>query len=427
MKTKLLSLLLVLFIFSCQTTSENKEQWLAPASPASVGFNSGFEAQLDNYITKAVNDTIIPGGTFLIAKDGKVIYEKSFGKTSSPIDNSSIYRIASMTKAITCVAMMQLVEQGKVDLDAPVYEFIPSFRDQVVLDQFDPSDSSYTTVPVEKPVTVRNLMTHTSGIVYGNFNPGKLMAVYEQFNMNIGFSHPEWSTEEWIDKLAAVPLAHQPGAQFSYGLNMDVMGRIIEVVSGEKLDEYYKSHIFDVVGMEDTYFYLPESKFDRLVPVMTKVKGEYKLTDDLGMAAFTEYPREGPRDIFAGGAGLSSTAMDYAKFIETLVEGGGNLLGSEAMAEMTKNQLPMVINDYENYPKGSDGGFTLGFQLYEDLPTKKSPKSPGTYEWGGYFATQFFIDPKEQLVFVGMTQISAFQGGDFWNKMYKMIYEGIEE
>ena len=428
MKLKLFSLLLALLIISCQPKPTETQAWLSSAEPTSVGFSSDFEAKLDAHIQSAINDTLLPGGTFLVAKDGHIIYEKSFGSLGgNTFRNNSIYRIASMTKAVTSVAMMQLVEDGKVDLDAPVYEYIPAFENQVVLDTFNPADSSYTTVPVEKPVTVRNLMTHTSGIVYGSFNPGKLMAVYEQFDMNVGFSHPTWTTEEWINRLAEVPLAHQPGARFSYGLNMDVMGRIIEVVSGQKLDQYFKEHIFDVVGMEDTYFYLPESKFDRLAPVAMKVNGAYRSTDDLGMQDFTNYPKEGPRDIFAGGAGLSSTAHDYAKFIETLVEGGGELLGKEAIAEMTKNQLPMVINDYEDYPKGSEGGFTLGFQLYEDLPTKRSPKSPGTYEWSGYFNTQFFIDPAEQMVFVGMTQINSFGARNFWGEMYELIYASLDE
>lgn len=423
---KIAILLFIAFLSSCE-----KKQLLQPTSnPASVGVATEKLAEIDKYILDAISEKRIPGGTFLLAKNGKIVYDKSFGLSNSSINkaytNDDIYRLASMTKAVTSVSIMQLYEQGKIDLDEPVYNYIPSFKDQVVLDTFEPSDSTFTTVPVEKAITIRNLLTHTSGIVYGSFNPGKLMAVYEKFDMNVGFSHPTWSTEEWIDKLAKVPLAHQPGARFSYGLNMDVLGRIIEVVSGQPLDVYFKENIFDKVGMPDSYFYLPNDKFERLVPVYMKVRGEYKTADELGLTAGVDYPKQGPRNLFAGGAGLSSTAMDYAKFLETLVTGGGNLLGAKAMEEMTKNQLPIVINDYENYPKGSDGGFALGFQLYEDLPTKKSPKSPGTYEWGGYFNTKFFIDPKEQMIFVGMTQVSGFNDNQFWNELYELVYNAIE-
>lgn len=428
MKSKLLGLVLFIVLLSCQPEKENQKDWLSQVEPTEVGFSANFANALDGYIQAAVNDTTIPGGTFLVARKGHIVYEKSHGEIAGrDYKNDDIYRLASMTKAVTSVAIMQLVEQGKVNLDAPIYEYIPAFENQVVLDEFDPADSSFTTVPVEKPVTVRNLMTHTSGIVYGSFNPGKLMAVYQKFDMNVGFSHDEWSTEEWINRLAEVPLAFQPGTKFAYGLNMDVMGRIVEVVSGQKLDAYFKEHIFDVVGMPDTYFYLPETKFSRLAPVAIKVNGAYQSASTLGMGAMVDYPKQGPRDFFAGGAGLSSSIIDYAKFIETLVEGGGKLLGEDALAEMTKDQLPIVINDYENYPKGNDGSFALGFQLYQDKPTKTSPKSPGTYEWSGYFNTQFFIDPQEQIVFVGMTQISGFQGGNFWNGMYELIYNNIEK
>lgn len=428
MKNKLIGLVLFIALFSCQPEKETKQEWLSQVVPTEVGFSANFEEAMDTYITAAINDTTIPGGTFLVAREGQIVYEKSHGEIAGrAYENNDLYRLASMTKAVTSVAIMQLVEQGKVNLDAPVYEYIPAFKDQVVLDEFNPADSSYTTVPVEKPVTVRNLMTHTSGIVYGSFNPGKLMAVYQKFDMNVGFSHDEWTTEEWINRLAEVPLAFEPGTKFAYGLNMDVMGRIVEVVSGQKLDEYFKQHIFDVVGMPDTYFYLPEDKFNRLVPVAMKVNGTYQSAANLGMGAFVDYPKQGPRDFFAGGAGLTSSIMDYTKFIATLVEGGGKLLGKEALAEMTKDQLPIVINDYENYPKGNDGSFALGFQLYQDKPTKTSPKSPGTYEWSGYFNTQFFIDPQEQMVFVGLTQINGFRGGNFWNGMYELIYNNIEK
>jgi len=376
-------------------------------------------------------DQKVPGGSFLIAKEGKIIYHKQFGyrtsKQETPYAPGDIYRLASMTKAVTCVAVMQLWEQNKIGLDDPVYQYIPAFKDQVVLDTFDPADSSYTTVPVEKPVTIRNLLTHTSGIVYGSFNPGKLMAVYEKFDMNVGFSHETWSTEEWINRLAKVPLAHQPGAQWSYGLSMDVLGRVIEVASGLPLDEYFQKNIFDKAGMDDTHFYLPEEKFERLFTVYTKVQNKLITIEELGMPQRTSYPKEGPRNFFAGGAGLSATTLDYARFIQTLVSGGGNLLGEKALAEMTADQLPKVITDYKPSPYRTDGSFALGFTLYQDKETKKSPKSPGTYEWGGYFNTKFFIDPAEQMVFVGMTQIVPFNENIFWEDLYKLIYASIQE
>ena len=425
MRTHLFTLLL-LCLFGVFTSHAQ----LVKASPESVGASSEVLTKIDAHIEQYMADNKVPGGSFLVAKEGKIIYEKHFGfhttKKEKAYQLGDIFRIASMTKAVTCVSIMQLYEQGKISLDDPVFKYIPAFKNQVVLDTFEPSDSSFTTVPVEKPVTIRNLLTHTSGIVYPSFNPGKLMAVYEQFDMNVGFSHPTWTTEEWIDKLAKVPLAHQPGEKFSYGLSMDVLGRIIEVVSGEKLNDYFASNIFAKVGMVDTHFYLPKEKFDRLAPVYTTAQGKLITIDELGMAAQASYPKEGPRDIFAGGAGLSSTLMDYTRFIQELVEGGGSLLGKEALAEMTRDQMPDVITDYQPNPYQTDGSFALGFTIYQDKPKKRSPKTPGTYEWGGYFNTKFFIDPKEQMVFVGMTQVVPFNSPQFWEEMYGLIYEAIK-
>ncbi|MGW8123103.1 serine hydrolase domain-containing protein [Roseivirga echinicomitans] len=424
MKKTALILLFFIFLYSCSKSTELKVQ----LNPESIGVSPEKLAEIDQLILKAIAEEKLPGGTFLLAKNGQIVYDKSFGyRTSEKVkayQNNDIYRIASMTKAITTVSIMQLYEQGKIGLDDPVYNYIPSFKNQVVLNTFEPSDSSFTTKPVEKPVTIRNLLTHTSGIIYGSFNPGKLMAVYEKYNMNVGFSHPTWTTEEWIDRLAEVPLAHQPGAKFSYGLSMDVLGRVIEVVSNQPLDEYFKQHIFDKVGMTNTYFYLPKEKFDRLVPVYTQAQGKLITLDEIGAAAQASYPMEGPRNIFAGGGGLTSTAMDYAKFINTLALGGGDILGAEALKEMSSDQMPNVITDYKENNTGQS--FGLGFTVYLDSENKRSPKSAGTYEWSGYFNTKFFIDPKEEIVFVGMTQIVPFNDNAFWNEMYKLIYEAVE-
>ena len=397
----------------------------------SVGMSDATLEQVDNHILKYVEDNKLPGGSFLIAKQGKIIYQKSFGyrdsKKKKAYGEGDIWRLASMTKAVTSVAIMQLYEQGILDLDDPVHKYIPAFKNQVVLDTFNPADSTFTTVPVQKDVTIRNLLTHTAGIVYGNFNPGKLMAVYEKFDMNVGFSHETWSTEEWINRLAKVPLAHQPGAKFSYGLSMDVLGRIIEVASGIPLDKYFHRHIFEPLGMEDTYFYLPKDKIDRLVGVYTNAGGNWRTTVELGMTAGTAYPKLGPRNVFAGGAGLSSTTIDYATFIQALVSGGGNILGNKALSEMSRDQMPDVITNYKpDRYQASGSSFGLGFTVYLDSPTKRSPKSPGTYEWGGYFNTKFFIDPQEEMIFVGMTQIAGFNDNAFWEDMYKLIYQAIE-
>ena len=427
MKKSLLLFFLTLLLFGCQEPTLSNVK-LEQAEPTSVGFNADFEQYLDEYVSQALTDTIIPHGTFLVAKNNKVVYFKSFGdqKPNDALQNDDIFRLASMTKAITAVSIMQLAEKGIIALDDPASKYLPAFENQLVLDEMDMSDSTYTTVRVEKNVTIRNLLTHTSGIVYGSFNPGELDALYRKNDVYEGFSLEDKSTEEWINDLARVPLAHQPGARFSYGLSMDVLGRIIEVASGKRLDQYFQENIFNPAGMTDTYFYQPDTNHDRIVPVYMKVQGQYVDGSKLGFDLFTSYPSTSGRDFFAGGSGLSGTALDYAMFMQELVQGGGSLLSEASVKEMSRDQLPDVINDYENYPKNPNEGFSLGFTVYQDKPTKKSPKSPGTYEWGGFFNTKFFIDPQEQLIFVGMTQINAFQHNDFWDGLYELIYEGLK-
>jgi len=429
MKTRLT--LAFLLLFSVAVFAQTGAT-LTKGQPAAVGMSADALDKIDQHVQAYMDENKLPGGSFMVAKEGKIIYNKSFGyrdsKKQQAYGEGDIWRLASMTKAVTAVSIMQLYEQGKIGLDDPVHKYIPAFKDQVILDEFNKADSSYTTIPVEKDVTIRNLLTHTSGIVYGSFNPGKLMAVYQKFEMNVGFSHETWSTEEWINRLAKVPLAHQPGDRFSYGLNMDVLGRIIEVVSGTTLDKYFKTHVFDPLGMKDTYFYLPESKFDRLVGVYANLGDRWMTVEEMGRTQGTDYPKKGPRNVFAGGAGLSSTITDYAIFIQALVSGGGKILGTDALTEMSRDQMPDVINDYKPDRYQMIGSaFALGFTVYLDSPTKKSPKSPGTYEWGGYFNTKFFIDPQEEMIFVGMTQIAGFNDNAFWEDMYKLIYESIKD
>ncbi|MEO1653058.1 MAG: serine hydrolase domain-containing protein, partial [Bacteroidota bacterium] len=249
-------------------------QALPQADPASVGVNPSRLERIDQLIETYIQRGWLPGGVFLIARKGKTVYHKSFG-VKDPVQKKNyqkndIFRIASMTKAITTVATLQLFEQGKLGLDDPVYAYIPAFKDAQVLDKFNNEDSSYTTVPAKSPVTIRQLLTHTSGITYGDFNPGKLQAVYADHDMTgVGLSHEEWSTKEFINRLARVPLAFQPGEKYLYGLSMDVLGRVIEVISGQPLDEYFEENIFKPLGLQDTYFYLPGAKHARLVPLYT--------------------------------------------------------------------------------------------------------------------------------------------------------------
>lgn len=410
---------------------------LTEGSPEIVGVSSKRLQLLDQFIQDYVNKGYIPGGVFLVARDNQIVYNKSFGyripdkKTTYKKDD--IFRICSMSKAITTVAIMQLYEQGKLGLDDPVQNYIPAFKKTQVLDSFNEKDSSYTTVPVKSPITLRQLLTHTSGIAYGDFNPGKIMAVYAKNNMlGVGLSHNSWTTEEFINRLADVPLAFQPGDHFLYGLNMDVLGRVIEVVSGEKLADYFRKHIFEPLGMKDTYFYLPKEKQNRLVPVYGYDAGnQFEILKNAGLATNPDYPKNADIGHYAGGGGLSSTAMDYAIFIQALLNNGiysgKRILSRKTVEVMTADQMISLNEQGKGYSQNPGETFCLGFSLITDQGKGISCKSPGTFEWGGYFTTKFFIDPKEDLIFVGMMQIHNFQHGEFFDRVAALIYGAIED
>jgi len=412
-------------------------QPLAISSPESVGMSSSYLSHADELITSTISKGELPGGVFVVVRKGKIVYFKHYGFRTNDhkvkYQNDDIFRIASMTKAVTTVAIMQLYERGKLGLDDPVYWYLPKFKEAKVLDSFNEEDSSYTTVPVKRPITIRHLLTHTSGITYGEFNPGKLLAVYTKLGMTgVGLSHPTWTTEEFIDKLAGVPLAFQPGEQFLYGLNMDVLGRIIEVVSGMTLDEYFRQHIFMPLGMTDTYFYVPKNKQDRIVQVYTEDENKKEImSSSSGLNNDLDYPKMIGRNHFAGGGGLSSTAMDYARLIQALLNNGlyngYHLLRPQTMDVLTGDQLIKQNREGKGISTEPGISFCLGFLLWTQEAQGLAIKSPGTYEWGGYFNTKFFIDPEEELIFVGMTQIVPYSHGEFWDRLYAIIYGAIEE
>lgn len=434
---KFRSLFLILLIFF-QFSSIAQTHALVEGPANLVGMSDKKLMLIDQLIQDYVSKGYIPGGVFLIARDNQIVYHKNFGFRSTdkklPYQKDDIFRIASMTKAVTTVAIMQLYEQGKLGLDDPVKNYISAFNDSKVLDQFNAKDSSYTTVSVKSPITIRQLLTHTSGIVYGAFSQGALRAIYAKKGlMEVGLSHPTMTTEEFVNRLAEVPLAFQPGEKYNYGLNMDVLGRVVEVVSGSRLGDYFRKNIFEPLGMKNTYFYLPKEKQAKLVPIyLQREDGTLEMaTSTGGISSGMDYPLQADRNHYAGGGGLSSTALDYAIFIQALLGNGEyngkRILSRKTIEVMTADQmirLNQLGNGYSNRPGET---FCLGFSLITDQGKGISVKSPGTYEWGGYFNTKFFIDPKEQLIFVGMTQILSARHGEFWDRLAAIMYSAIED
>ncbi len=423
-------------LFQTILIAQPAQMGLVEASPTEAGMSAKHLSLLDDHIQKYIKEGAMPGGVFLIARKGKIVYYKNFGHQSlakqKAYQKDDIFRLASMTKAVTTISILQLFEKGKLGLDDPIFYYIPAFAKPQVLDTFNEADSSYTAIPAKRPITIRQLLTHTSGIAYGVFNPGKIEAIYEKHNANrFGLSLDNFTTEQMANQIAKVPLAFQPGEQYLYGLNMEILGRIVEVVSGMPLNQYFKKHIFDPLGMNDTRFYLSKEKHHRLVPIYTydeETKQIIMAENSFGLDP--NYPLKADNNHYAGGGGLSGTALDYAKFVQALCNGGTyngqRILGRKTIEVMTSDQLMLQNAMGKGFSKLPGVTYGLGFALKTEPGSAWSPKSPGTFEWGGAFNTKFFIDPAEEMVFVGMTQIIPFQRGDFWDRLYAIIYGAVE-
>jgi CubicO group peptidase (beta-lactamase class C family) len=423
---QILFCLSLFLLFQCKEKTEQTKV-LAEVSPKDVGLSETQLANIDTLFNEYIEKDWMPGGTVLVARKGKVAYFKTFGKRNfkDPYQKDDIFRLASMTKAVTTVATLQLWEQGKFQLDDPISMYLPEFKDQSVLDVFNEKDSTYTTVPVNSLITIRNLLTHTSGIYYGDFSLGKLKAVYAKAGLlESGFSHSRFNNKQFIEILGKQPLAFQPGTQWMYGLNMEVLGYLIETISGLTLEDYFKKNIFQPLQMEDTFFYVPKEKEGRLVPV-------YKEENDtiiMNPRPDYWYPKWEHRFHFAGGGGLSGTTMDYARFCQALLQGGtldGNrILGRKTIELMISNQILKIHRAANTTDEGT--AQTLGFNVVTIGGPKKDSQSPGSYSWGGFFNTQFYIDPEEEIVFVGMTQIHPTWRWEFWEKMKAIVYSSVE-
>ncbi|RTQ50035.1 class A beta-lactamase-related serine hydrolase [Hymenobacter gummosus] len=359
---------------------------------------------LDQLLREYVEAGKQPGAIALVAQDGKIIYRKAFGYADvaarTPLQPEAIFRIASQTKAVASVGLMLLYDEGKFQLDDPVGKYLPAFKNAQVLATFNPQDSSYTTVPAKSEITIRQLLTHTSGLGYPVIGSKEARAIYAKAGIPSGIGTPGGLLATSMDKLGRLPLLHQPGERFTYGLSVDVVGRLVEVLSGQPLDEFLRRRLFEPLGMRDTYFYLPAAKHSRLVPLYTEAAQSQALTPTPPQGGMTpDYPKAAGT-YFSGGAGLSSTIDDYAAFLQMLLNGGEyggrRLLKPATVQLMTTNQIGAL----------EQGGnkFGLGFGIMTAGQAPASGLSEGSYEWGGIFGTTYWVDPKLKVVALLYTQ-----------------------
>ncbi len=428
------SRLLFLFCFGILLQSSLSAQGLVNGLPEKNGFSAERLARIDKIVQQYIDSGWINGAIGLVARNGQIVYHKGLGfdnkAAGKPMTKDAIFRIASQTKAITSVGVMQLVEQGKILLDDPISKYIPAFRKPRVLEKFNKADSSFTSIPAKKEISIRELLTHTSGIGYAQIGDPVTTAIYAKAGVVGGIGVQAGMTlSKNMLALAKLPLLHQPGEKWTYGLNTDLLGYLIEVVSGMSLDTYFKKNIFDPLGMSDTYFYLPKEKQARLamlhtedslkraipMPSVIRVNGQFD----------RDYPNTAGGTFYSGGGGLASTALDYAKFMQMLLNGGDyngkHIISKASLRLMTTNQIGNLSRNPQK-----DVKFGLGFELVTASNYGQSYISMDSFFWGGMFSSTYWIDPREKIVAQFVLQMYPSSHGDINEKFKVQVYQALQ-
>lgn len=404
------------------------------ASPESVGMSPERLGRIGNAIQKSVDEARIAGGVSLVARHGKIAYFKAFGMADKdakkPMRTDSIFRICSMSKPITTVAVMMLYEEGRFTLNEPVSDFIPEFKNMKVLEPPYPQDKTSppgALVDAKRPITILHLLTHTSGLTY-QWNP-RLGKAYRDAGVGSGLLQHEGTIGDAVKKLASLPLLFQPGDAWEYSLADDVLGYFVEVVSGEPLDKFLEERIFKPLGMKDSGFFLSEDKASRLATAYTYYpdKGLQPIQDKqvVKEGEFTysaDYPYNGPKTYFSGGGGLCSTAEDYYRFCQMMLD-GGQLNGVRILSRKSVE----LISQNHVQGKLDEMGYGLGFGVLSEPRFLTELGSVGSYYWGGFYYTSFMIDPKEDLVAVFMGQLHPTGGLNIDTKAIRLAYQAIND
>ena len=415
---RFLALLLTLFLASSASA-----QSLPRANPRDVGLSperlERLTATFEDYVARRA----LPGAVIMIARDGKLAYSQTFGvrdvEAGDSMREDAIFRIASQTKALVSVAIMMLQDQGRLLISDLVSKYIPEFGTTTVAVR---REGGYDVVPAKRAITLRDLLTHSSGIGYGwgvaadRWKEAGIQGWY--------FADRAEPIAATVARMASLPADAQPGEAFVYGYSTDILGVVVERASGMSLDEFLRRHILEPLRMNDTHFYLPPAKRDRLATV-------YARTDSLGIKRAPDGGKwtgqgdyvEGPRTSFSGGAGLLSTAGDYLRFLQMLANGGEldgvRVLSRKSVELMTVDHLGAV------YTVPGEG-MGLGFWVTEDVGENGKPGSEAAFGWGGAYHSTYWVDPVERLVVVYFTQLTPAQFVDDHGKLRALVYQAIE-
>lgn len=403
-------------------------QELPKAKPEAEGFSPERLERIGTAVQHGIDEKRIAGAVTLVMRHGNVVWFKGQGmmdrEGGKAMPTDALFRICSMTKPITSVAVMRLYEEGKFLLDDPVSKYLPEFKNSKVLVK-PPSGGEPYTIPATREITIRDLLRHTSGLTY-NWNE-TLGAMYTNANVATGLMPYDGTIADSVKRLAAQPLLFNPGERWEYSLGVDVLGRLVEVVSGKPLDEFFRTRIFEPLGMKDSFFFVPDDKVGRLATAYTYYddKGLNRFPDTAitegTMSYSADYPLKGKR-LFSGGGGLVSTAADYARFCQMMLDNGKagrtRLLSRKSVELMTHDQLGKI---------GPDQGFGLGFGVDGIKEPLSELGSPGSYNWGGFFYTGFIVDPKEQMVVIFMAQLHPTGGLTLDHEVNVLAYQALND
>lgn len=399
-------------------------------APEEVGLSSERLERLTDAMQGYVDEGRIAGAVILIAKEGRVPYHRAFGhrdlEAQDPMETDDVFRIASQTKAVVSAGILVLQEEGALLVDDPVGRHMPEWKETTVAVKTDAGGVEI--VPAERPITIRDLLTHTSGIPYGAWiNPVSGEAWAEAGIEGWYFASEDEPIREIVRRMAELPMAAQPGTEWLYGSNTDILGALIEVASGEPLDAFLADRFFGPLGMEDTHFFLPAEEADRLAVVYDlSPEGELSPAADAGaMWDQGDYVLgDGPNMAFSGGAGLVSTAHDYATFLEMIRRGGTAPSGERILAPTSVERMTTDQTGDIEYQPGA--GFGYGFQVTLDQGAVGTPANDGTYGWGGAYHTTYWVDPEEELVVTYFSQFGDVELDDH-GKLRALVYQAIVE
>jgi CubicO group peptidase (beta-lactamase class C family) len=417
---------LVLVVLSSPVLSQPASHFASvfpEGDPEELGFDAERLGRLSNVLREYSEQQRMSGAVALVLRGGQIAFFEAFGyrdvESRDPMTRDAIFRIASQTKAVVSVGIMILQEQGKLLISDPVGRYLPEFLETTVAEPL--KDGGYEIVPAARPMTIRHLLTHTSGVGYGH---GTAADLWEEAGIQGWyFAHRDEPVRETVRRMARLPMESHPGDRYVYGYSTDILGAVIEVVSGLSLDQFLKVEILEPLGMLDTHFYLPENKASRLATVYSATTNRgIERAPDPGEGVGQGHYVKGPRKSFSGGAGLLSTAEDYARFLQMLLN-GGELDGVRILSPATVEL--MTVNHFDGFGLRPGSGFGLGFEVVTDIGIRGLPGAAGDFGWGGAYHSTYWASPQDDLVVVFFTQLIPATGSDLHGKLRALIYQSF--